>query len=186
MVVVVLCVIGDWWGVGVLGMFISARLINVVVIKQRSQQGWKGAIETGDGDLLILLSQDHWVRLQGTINNLKTVTVGQWLRDLSALESFSAMFATVMVYSSAILTFNASTVESLLIAGLLLCSVALLTLCNPLTGCLKVYNCVVQKKGEPEKYNQRLDMVQKLVLESKRDDWAVGMGLVHPKVGSTR
>ncbi|KAK0224913.1 hypothetical protein EDD85DRAFT_230470 [Armillaria nabsnona] len=87
-VVVVLCVVGDWWGIGALGMFVSARLINVVVIERRSQQGWKGAIETGDGDLLILLSQDRWVRLQGTINDLKAVTAGQWLRDLSAPECF--------------------------------------------------------------------------------------------------
>ncbi|KAK0438816.1 hypothetical protein EV421DRAFT_1713968 [Armillaria borealis] len=184
-VFVVLCVIGDWWGIGALGMFVSARLINVVVIKRRSHQGWKGAIETGDGDLLILLSQDRWVRLQGTINDLKAVTAGQWLRDLSAPESFSVMFATMMVYTSAILAFNASTAGSLLIGGLLLCSVALLTLCNSLTRCLKMYDCVVQTKGEPEKYNRRLDMATKLVLESKREDWAVGMGLIHPKVGST-
>ncbi|PBK86681.1 hypothetical protein ARMGADRAFT_477070 [Armillaria gallica] len=184
-VIVVLCVIGDWWGVGALGMFVSARLINVIIIKRRSQQGWKGAIETGDGDLLILLSQDRWVRLQGTINDLKAVTAGQWLRDLSAPENFSVTFATMMVYSSAILAFNASTEGSLLIACLLLCSVALLTLCNSLTRCLKMYDCVVQKKGEPEKYIRRLDMAKKLVLESKREDWAVGMGLIHPKVGST-
>ncbi len=181
-VFVVLCVIGDWWGVGALGMFVSSRLINVIVIKRRSQQGWKGAIETGDGDLLILLSQDRWVRLQGTINDLKAVTAGQWLRDLSAPESFSVMFATMMVYSSAILAFNASTEGSLLIGGLLLCSVALLTLCNSLTRCLQLYDCIVRKKGEPEKYNRRLDMAKKLVLESKREDWAVGMGLIHPKV----
>ncbi|SJL08090.1 uncharacterized protein ARMOST_11452 [Armillaria ostoyae] len=185
-VVVVLCVIRDWWGIGALGMFASARLINVVVIKRRSQQGWKGATETGDGDLLILLSQDRWVRLQGTINDLKTVTAGQWLRDLSAPENFSVTFATMLVYLSAILAFNASTVGSLLIACLLLCSVALLTLCNSLTQCLQMYDYIVQTKGEPEKYNRRLEMAEKLVLESKREDWAVGMGLVHPKVGSTR
>ncbi|KAK0211958.1 hypothetical protein IW262DRAFT_1280058 [Armillaria fumosa] len=183
-VFVVLCAIGDWWGIGVLGMLISARLINVIVIKRRSQQGWKGAIEPGDGDLLILLSQDRWVRLQGTINDLKAVTAGQWLRDLSAPENFSVMFATMMVYTSAILAFNASTEGSLLIACLLLCSVAFLTLSNSLTQCLQMYDCVVQTKGEPEKYKRRLDMAKKLVLESKREDWAVGMGLIHPKVGS--
>ncbi|SJL08152.1 uncharacterized protein ARMOST_11515 [Armillaria ostoyae] len=184
-VFVILCVIGDWWGIGALGMFVSARLINVVVIKRRSQQGWKGATETGNGDLLILLSQDRWVRLQGTINDLKAVTAGQWLRDLSAPENFSVTFATMMVYTSAILAFNASTVGSLLIACLLLCSVAFLTLCNSLTRCLQMYNCVVQTKGEPEQYSRRLDMAEKLVSESKREDWAVGMGLVHPKIGST-
>ncbi|PBK88125.1 hypothetical protein ARMGADRAFT_443253 [Armillaria gallica] len=179
-------VIGDWWGFGALGMFALARLMNVVVIRRRSQQGWKGAIEDGDGDLLILLSQDRWVRLRGSINDLKVVTAGQWLRDLSAPESFSVMFATTMVYASAILAFNASTVGSLLIGGLLLLSVALLTLSNSLTQCLQMYDCVVQKEGEPVWYRRRLEMAGKLVDESKRDDWAIGMGLVLPKVGFTR
>lgn len=184
-VFVILCLIGDRWGACALGMFVATRLINVIIIKRRSQQGWKGAIEPGDGDLLILLSQDRWVRLQGTINDLKAVTAGQWLRDLSAPEEFSVTFATMMVYTSIILAFNASTAGSLLIGSLLLCSVAFLTLCNSLTRCLQMYDCVVQTKGEPEKYKRRLDMAKKLVLESEREDWAVGMGLIHPKVGST-
>ncbi|KAK0491880.1 hypothetical protein EDD18DRAFT_1290675 [Armillaria luteobubalina] len=179
-------VIGDWWGFATLGMFTLARLINVVIIRRRNQQGWKGAIEEGDGDLLILLSQDRWVRLQGSINDLKAVTAGQWLRDLSAAESFAVMFATTLVYASAILAFNASTVGSLLIGGLLLCSVALLTLCNSATQCLQMYECVVQKEGEPQNYKRRRDMAEKLVDESKRDDWAVGMGLILPTSGLLR
>ncbi|KAK0429617.1 hypothetical protein EV421DRAFT_1893817 [Armillaria borealis] len=169
-------VIGDWWGFGTLGMFALARLIN----------GWKGTIEDGDGDLLILLSQDCWVRLQGSINDLKAVTAGQWLHDLSAVESFALMFTTTLVYASAILAFNASTVGSLLIGGLLLCSVALLTLCNSSTQCLQMYDCVMQKEGEPQNYNRRRDMAEKLVDKSKRDDWAVGMGLILPTNGLCR
>ncbi len=127
-VLALLGVIGDWWGFGALAMLILARLINVIVIRRRGQQGWKGAIEEGDGDLLILLSQDRWVCLKGSINDLKAIMVGQWLQDLLAAESFAIMFATTTVYASAILAFNVSTVSSLLIGGLLLCSVALLTL----------------------------------------------------------
>ncbi|KAK0190133.1 hypothetical protein F5146DRAFT_1122490 [Armillaria mellea] len=179
-------VIGDWWGFGALGMFVFARLINVIVIRRRSQQGWKGAIEDGDGDLLILLSQDRWVRLQGSINDLKAVTAGQWLRDLSATENFTVMFATTVVYAAAILAFNASTVGSVLIGGLPLWSVALLTLSNSLTRCFQMYNCIVQMDGNPVRYGRRLEMANKLVDESKREDWAVGMGLVLPKIGSNR
>ncbi|PBK58450.1 hypothetical protein ARMSODRAFT_967712 [Armillaria solidipes] len=179
-------VIGDWWGFGALGMLVLARLINVVVIKRRGQQGWKGALEDGDGDLLILLSQDRWVRLRGSVNALKAVTAGQWLRDLSAVESFAVMFATTTVYASAIIAFNASTVGSLLIGGLLLCSVALLTLCNSLTRCFQMYDCVVRIEGKPVRYQRRLQMAEKLVDESEREDWAVGMGLILPKIGSNR
>ncbi|KAK0491881.1 hypothetical protein EDD18DRAFT_529372 [Armillaria luteobubalina] len=179
-------IIGDWWGFGALGMLVFGRLINVIVIKRRSQQGWKGAIEDGDGDLLILLSQDRWVRLQGSINDLKAVTSGQWLRDLSAAENFAVMFATTVVYTAAIVAFNASTFGSLLIGGLLLCSVALLTLCNSLTQCFKMYNCIVRMDGKPVRYRRRLEMAEKLVDESKREDWAVGMGLILPKHSSNR
>ncbi|KAK0226795.1 hypothetical protein EDD85DRAFT_923423 [Armillaria nabsnona] len=112
------------------------------------------------------------VRLQGSINDLKA--------------SFSVMTATTLVYASAILAFNASTMGSMLIGGLLLCSVALLTLCNSSTRCLQMYDCLVQKEGEPNHYMRRRDMAEKLVDESKRDDWAVGMGLILPTNGLLR
>ncbi len=111
--------IRDWWAVAVLGMLVLARLINVVVIKRRSEEGWKGKKEDGDGDLLILMSQDRWVRLRGTINDLKAVTAGCWLRGQTSEESFAVAFATLLVYASAALAGNATTAGSLLAA--LLC-----------------------------------------------------------------
>ncbi|KAK0209865.1 hypothetical protein IW262DRAFT_1468158 [Armillaria fumosa] len=122
----------------------------------------------------------------GSINDLKAMTSGQWLQDLSATENFAIMFATMLVYASAILAFNVSTVGSLLIGGLLLFSVTLLTLCNSSTQCLQMYDYVVQKEGEPQNYKQRWDMAEKLIDESKMEDWAVGMGLVLLKIGSNR
>ncbi|KAK0458235.1 uncharacterized protein EV420DRAFT_1748193 [Desarmillaria tabescens] len=185
-VFVFLATIGDWWGCTVIGMFVLARLINVIIIWRRNKPGWKGAKEDGDGDLLILLTQDRWVRLRGTINDLKTVTAGQWLRDVSAVESVAVMLSTVLVYAAVILAFNASTVGSLLLACLLLCSVTFLTLSNSFTQCLQMYDCIVQKEGEPKKYYRRLDMAKEMVEMSNRDDWAIGMGLVHPKSGPHR
>ncbi|KAK0201283.1 hypothetical protein DFS33DRAFT_1387225 [Desarmillaria ectypa] len=120
-----LAIIGDWWGCGVIGMFVLARLINVIII---------------------------W-----------------WRRSL------------VLVYAAVILAFNALTAGSLLLVCLLLFSVALLTLCNSFTRCLQMYDCVVQREGEPKKYDRRRDMADELVSASKREDWAIGMGLIHPK-----
>ncbi len=134
--------IRDWWALAVLGMLILARMINVVVIKRRSRKDWKGAKEEGELDLFVLLSQDRWVHLRGSINNLKTATAGQWLRDKTAEESFGIGVATLLVYASAALASNASTAGSLLIACLLLSSVALLALCNYSTRCLQMYDCV--------------------------------------------
>ncbi|KAG7443745.1 uncharacterized protein BT62DRAFT_981914 [Guyanagaster necrorhizus] len=171
--------IQDWWAFGVLWMLVIARSINVVVVKQRSVKGWKGAKERSEiGDLLILLSQDRWVRLKGSVDDLKAVTAGQWLQEMSDMESFAVAFATLLVYMCAALAGNASRVGSLLIACLLLCSVALLGLCNSLTNCLQMYDCVVRVEGEPKQYKRRLDMAADLIVESGRRDWAIDIGLV--------
>ncbi len=75
--------IKDWWALAVLGMLVLSRTINVFVIKRRASDSsvWKGAKEEGRGDLLVVLSQDRWIRLQGNISDVKRVTAGQWLRD---------------------------------------------------------------------------------------------------------
>ncbi|KAK0430939.1 hypothetical protein EV421DRAFT_2024806 [Armillaria borealis] len=80
--------IRDWWAVAVLGVLVLARFINVVVVKRRSEEGWKGGEEDGlNGDLLIVLSQDRW----------------------TSEESFAVAFATLLVYASAALAGNATT-----------------------------------------------------------------------------
>ncbi|KAK0451149.1 uncharacterized protein EV420DRAFT_1337733 [Desarmillaria tabescens] len=183
-VVVLLGVVRDWWALGSLGGFVLARFINMVVIKRRNEKGWKGVPEKGqNGDLLILLSQDRWVRLRGTVEDLKAVTAGQWLRDLTATESFAVTCATMLIYVSAVLAFNASTVGCLLIAGLLLSTVALLTLCNSSTQCLQMCDRIVRRVRISDKYPRRRVMADQLVAETGRKDWAVGMGLILPDPG---
>lgn len=49
----------DWWGLGLLGLLILARLINVVIIKRRTRMGWKRCDEVQasptEEDLLLVL-----------------------------------------------------------------------------------------------------------------------------------
>ncbi|KAK0492837.1 hypothetical protein EDD18DRAFT_1357203 [Armillaria luteobubalina] len=78
-VFILLGAIEDWRGFGVLRMLVLATLIDVVVIERRSHMGRKGAHEIGQRDLLVLLSQDRWMRLQESADDLKAVTTGQWL-----------------------------------------------------------------------------------------------------------
>ena len=175
----ILGAINDYWAVGVLLMLTTARFLNVVVLKRRAQKGWKGALEPGvKGDLLILLSQDRWVRMKGMVDDIKTVTSGQWLRDQTTVEGFATAFATLLVYSAAALASNASKVGSLFIATLLLVSVGLLGICNALTRDLQMFDCTVHVVAGPKKYNRRLDMAEELIKEAGRDDWAIGMGLI--------
>ncbi|SJL14847.1 uncharacterized protein ARMOST_18319 [Armillaria ostoyae] len=192
--------IRDWWALAVLGMLVLSRTINVYIIKRRvsDSENWKGTKEMGAGDLLIVLSQDRWVRLRGELPDIKRVTAGQWLRDENRVESLAVGFATLLVYAAAALAGNASTIGSLLIAVLLLCCVALLAVCNSLTRRLQMYDCIVQEeKSLRKQYDGRLDMVKDLVAEeikhasekgghaggqddreSDLGEWAISMGLI--------
>ena len=38
------------------------------------------------GDLLVLLSQDRWVRIRGLVDDIKPIVSGAWLRDATTLE----------------------------------------------------------------------------------------------------
>ncbi|KAK0184782.1 hypothetical protein F5146DRAFT_221334 [Armillaria mellea] len=181
--------IRDWWALAVLGMLVLSRTINVIVIKRRvsDSKGWKGANEEPEkDDLLVVLSQDRWVRLHGDLSDIKKVTAGQWLRDEDRVESLSVGFGTLLVYAAAALAGNASTVGSLLIALLLLFSVALLALCNSFTDGMQMYDCVVQKeKGKKKRYERRRKMVEDLIMETHsgangEGEWAVSMGLLKP------
>ncbi|KLO14780.1 hypothetical protein SCHPADRAFT_292005 [Schizopora paradoxa] len=178
---ILLILIRDFWAVGALSILMLARLLNVVVIKRRTVKGWKGISEPGvDGDLLTLMSQDRWVRMQGLVDDLKDVTAGQWLRNETTIEGFTTSFSAILVYMSAILAFNATPVGSLAILSLLLSSAGLLGLCNSMTKKLRMFDCVVYQVGEPKKYERRLHMAKELIEESGRDDWAIGMGLIVP------
>ncbi|KAK0451151.1 uncharacterized protein EV420DRAFT_1482560 [Desarmillaria tabescens] len=194
--IVVFALVGsirDWWALGVLGMLVLSRAINVFIIKRRvaDSENWKGTLEKGEGDLLVVLSQDRWFGCRGSYLMSNGWTAGQWLRDQDRLESFAEGIATLLVYAAAALAGNASTVGSLLIALLLLCSVALLALCNSFTRRLQMYDCIVQEdKTLRRRYDRRLDMVKDLIAEeikhaSGQDDhesdpgeWAVSMGLI--------
>ncbi|KZT22977.1 hypothetical protein NEOLEDRAFT_1039605, partial [Neolentinus lepideus HHB14362 ss-1] len=180
---VTLCLyqIQDLWGLYVVAMLITARLLNILVIKRRSKLGWKGAPEPGvKGDLLILLSQDRWVRMRGLVDDLKTVTSGSWMREETTVESFFVNVGTILVYASPAVAVNASAAGGLLIGSLLLITLALLGLCNALTETQHMFGRTLRIVEPPKKYRRRLDLVEELVKVSGRNDWAIGMGMIVP------
>ena len=155
--------------------------MNTYVIRQRMVADWKGASEPGIyGDLIILLSQDRWVRLRGLVDDLKAVTSGQWLQDMTPAQSFIAAAATLLVYGTAALSSNASVFGNVVLMGLLFTETALLALSNQLADGLLLHDRVVRIEGEPRKYIRRLEMTKELIAETRRDDWAVGLGMILP------
>lgn len=169
----------DWWALGVLCAFIFARFLNTIVIKRRlTSNGWRGAEEPGvEGDLIILLSQDRWVRMRGLVDDIKWVTAGEWLREPSDVECSATGLATLIVYASAALVGNASLAGSWLLAVLLVVSVTVLGLSNSATKSLRMFGRLVSVEKR-QRYGRRLEMVNELVEEKGRDDWALQLGLI--------
>jgi hypothetical protein len=94
-------VIRAFWAISVLGLLMLAHFLNAMVIKWRSTLGWKGAEKGARGHLLVTLSQDRWVRMQGLVDDLKVATAGKWLREETVVEGFATGLGTLLVYVSA-------------------------------------------------------------------------------------
>ncbi|KAL2818308.1 hypothetical protein BJX63DRAFT_429241 [Aspergillus granulosus] len=170
---------GDWWGLALTGVLMAARLINIVIVQRRSHLTWSGAPEPGvEGDLLILLTQDRWIRMKGLVDDLKAVTSGQWLRDKTTVESWLTAIATVAVYLAAALASNISQFGKILLLCLFIGSSGLLALVNAATDRFHMHDCLVQLDGERKSYPRRLHLAEELIRETGRDDWAVRMGMV--------
>lgn len=176
--------IEDWWALAVLSTLILARTLNAIVIRRRSVPGWKGVKEPGvQGDLLVLLSQDRWVRLQGPVDALKAVTSGQWLRDMTFWEGSLTAMATLMIYINAAVSVNASQAGEIIILALLLLSVGLVAIGNEQQELMYMHGCKIQVEGKPKKYARRLDLADELIRYTGRDDWAIRLGMINQKAG---
>ena len=176
----------DWWALAVLLILILARALNAIVVRRRSVPGWKGVKEPGvKGDLLILLSQDRWIRLQGSVDALKAVTAGQWLRETTFWESSLTAIATLLIYITAAVTVNASQAGEITILALLLLSVGLVAMSNQLQDSSYMHGCKIQVDGEPKKYARRLDLANELIKYTGRDDWAIRLGMINQKSDDT-
>ena len=157
----------DWWGLLCFGILIFTRLLNVIIIQRRAALGWKGAPEPGvQADLLILLSQDRWIRMRGLVDDVKAVTSGQWLREPTFMESSFASFAMLLVYVDAVLWKNAQWDSQAMFLILLLASSAYMGICNQAISEFRMYNKIIAADGEPKKYKRRLELAEELIKET--------------------
>ena len=106
------------------------------------------------------------------------------MRDQTPAEGSASAFATLLVFASSALAVNASTVGGLIIALLLFLSAGVLGLCNALTEDLRMFGRTlhVSESNEPDKkvqeFPRKRAMVDYLIAQSNRDDWALGMQLI--------
>ncbi|KAI9923906.1 hypothetical protein ASPWEDRAFT_26394 [Aspergillus wentii DTO 134E9] len=177
---VLLILTEDVWGLVVILLLMLSRLIHIFLIRNRNHEGWKGAKEPGvNGDLLVLLSQDRWVRIRGRVDDLKAVTSGNWLREMNAVESALAGFATILVYFTAALASNAKQTGKILLTILLISSAGLLGVVNMSTRVMQMHGNIIKVDGPRKEYTRRLDLAKELVKESGRTDWALRLGMIN-------
>ncbi|KAK0288030.1 hypothetical protein LTR91_006292 [Friedmanniomyces endolithicus] len=174
-----LCAYGDWWAAGVLSTLILARVANIVTIRRRRSSGWHGQSEPGvQGDLLVLLSQDRWVRLRGAVDDLKAVTSGQWLRDPTPLETVLTSTATLVVYLAAIFLVCATGAGKAYVLMLMIVSAGFVMTANANMKELRMSGKLLRVEGPPKAYGRRLDLANELILETGSRDWALRLGMV--------
>lgn len=177
-VIVLMILTHDFWGLVVVGIFIFVRFSNVIIIRRRARVGWTGKSEPGvRGDLLILLTQDRWVRMRGYVDDLKAVTSGQWLQDKNTWEGWIDAFATILIYLDTALAANIQQFGKILLLLLLIGSVGLLALANITTKKMQMHGRLLEV-GERKAYARRLDMAIEMIDLHKRSDWAKQMGLI--------
>ncbi|KAJ4171883.1 hypothetical protein NW754_007478 [Fusarium falciforme] len=179
-VVILLACSYDWWGLIIVLVLMAARLCNVIVVRRRATPGWSGAKEGFvTGDLLVLLSRDRWVRIQGKVDHLKAVTSGQWLRDQRDVEGWMTALATLAVYLAAALVSNATQFGKILILVHLGGSAGLLAVANSTTKNILVmhgHSLAVQESRS--KYQRRKELILELIKETGRYDWALSMDVI--------
>jgi hypothetical protein len=179
---IVFALIRDWWAVTSISILLFARLCNVFVVKRRVERAgeWKGANEPGvQGDLLVLMSQDRWIRITGAVDDLKAVTSGQWLAEMTPIEHAVSALATMLVYLDAALTSNATQLGKILLLVLLIGSAGFLAIANEQTEALHMHGRVLQVQTQRKAYDRRLSMAKELIQSSGRSDWALKLGLVN-------
>ncbi|PPJ49608.1 hypothetical protein CBER1_01945 [Cercospora berteroae] len=177
--VAIFVLLQDWWAIGALGILIFARACNVFVIRRRSRPGWFGAPEPNEkSDLLILLSQDRWIRMKGPTDDVKAVTSGAWLQDPTATDDCMTALATLLVYLVAALAGNARQEGKLVLLGLLFGSVALIGVANTSTNILKMHGRLVKVKAGPKPYLRRRLLADELVKETGKKHWAMKLGML--------
>jgi hypothetical protein len=145
---------------------------------------WHGASEPGvEGDLLVLLSEDRWVRLRGMVDDLKAVTAGGFVPDSHAIGDG---LAGLMVYLAAVVLAGARDRNKLALTAYVLLGHASLALWNSRADEAVVNGRTIRRltttsDGPAVKpYRRRLDMAEELVRQVGRTDFAVRLGLINP------
>ncbi|KAI1623510.1 hypothetical protein EDD37DRAFT_426545 [Exophiala viscosa] len=166
-------------------LLLLSRLLSVASFRARTSPSWHGEAEPGvKGDLLVLLSEDRWVRMKGAVDDLKAVTSGSWLSRprYPMLCDLADWTARSLVYIAAVALAGTDRGKIVLVLCTFIAH-GVLAVHNALTKELVMNERVVKVSGAPgsvKEYPRRLVMARELVKEMGRSDFAVRLGMMNP------
>ncbi|KIW15766.1 hypothetical protein PV08_05816 [Exophiala spinifera] len=193
-----------------LSVLLLSRLLSVFALRAKtspSSSSWHGESEPGvRGDLLILLSEDRWIRMRGLVDDLKAVTSGSWLSTPSSKYGVTSSFSfstrmvldivewtsRLLVYVASIVLANAPDADKMLIVTYAVLSHVTLALYNDNnnnnsntggTGNPLIMNGrqvkVSAGPNSVKRYSRRLAMARELTREMGRSDFALKLGMIN-------
>ena len=176
------------------GLLFVARVLSVWCVGGRLEgRGWKGMREEGvRGSLLVLLSRDRWVRLDGMVDDLKAVTSGGWMMEETPEEVVIWQLACLLVWLGIIVLCSATWMEQVIIVGLAVLNHMVMSWQMRSTRIRRIGMtinetaiAIDESKGEDgvKDYERRTAMADELIKEFGRRDWAEQLGLVRPTSG---
>ncbi|KAK5457306.1 hypothetical protein LTS15_005087 [Exophiala xenobiotica] len=179
-----------------ISLLLLSRFLSIITLRARTaspSSSWHGQLEPGvKGDLLILLSEDRWIRMQGLVDDLKAVTSGSWLLSRAAtpptyptiLYEIMDWIAGLLVYIAAIVLVGAPNQDKIVIVLYALLGHGALTLHNATSSELVMNDRRLNVSSQPgsgvKKYQRRLAMARELVQEMGRSDFAIRLGILNP------
>ncbi|KAI1766261.1 hypothetical protein GGR53DRAFT_217652 [Hypoxylon sp. FL1150] len=124
----------EWWGVASLLALMLSRILNIWVIKQRSQPPVAPPpnpdVSSILTEYLVDLGQGRSVCLRGVAEDLQAITTTSWLRAKTHLDGYLEAAAKLIVYVVAAFSGNMTQVGSIIFMALLLITAGLLGLSN--------------------------------------------------------
>ena len=168
-------------------VLLLSRLLSIASLRARSTPSRHNALEPSvQGDLLILLAEDGWIRLRGAVNDLKAVTSCGWLSQRPhhpQLVDAMDWTARLLVYIAVVVLANASDHGKVVLMVSILLGHGSLALANVRAKKLVMNERTInisKLPGSVKKYSCQLKMVEELVKEMGRSDFAVGLGIINP------
>ncbi|KAK2756193.1 hypothetical protein FQN54_005601 [Arachnomyces sp. PD_36] len=168
-------------------LFIS-RLLSIASLRARIAPSWRGTTDPDlRGDLLVRLSEDSYIRLTGSPEDLSAVTQGSWLSrrpENPTLVQAIDFVSQILVFVAIPMFAQINNEARLELARSMIMGHGTLLLNNYLNKQLVMNQRTVkmsEKLGSVKKYDGQREMAQDLIKETGRSDFALNLDMISPE-----